>query len=98
MEMPAASERSTISRSSVSGRLVAFLFMVSLGFATIPIFSCEFLSINDYLNHLSRAAVLLWYYDDPGVSSYFIPNWKPVPNLAFDIWIFGLGRFLPLPV
>ncbi len=77
---------------------MAFLFVVSLGISSIPIFSCEYPSINDYFNHLSRAATLLWYYDDPTFSSYFLPNWKPLPNLAFDIWIFGLGRILPVAV
>jgi hypothetical protein len=75
---------------------VAFLFVVSLGIASVPIFSCEFPSINDYFNHLARTAVLLWYHDNPAFSSYFLPNWKPLGNLAFDIWIFGLGRFLPV--
>jgi hypothetical protein len=41
---------------------------------------------------------LLWYHDNPAFSSYYLPNWKPLPNLAFDIWIFGLGRILPVPV
>jgi hypothetical protein len=71
---------------------------VSLGIAAIPIFSCEFPSINDYFNHLARAAALLWYDDNPEFSSYFLPNWKPLPNLAFDVWIFGLGRILPIVV
>jgi hypothetical protein len=94
--MDAISEGSARSRSGVSGRLVAVLFVVSLGIATIPIFSCEFPSINDYFNHLARATVLLRYDDTPAFSLYFLPNWKPLPNLAFDIWIFGLGRILPI--
>ena len=96
--MSAISEGSTGSRSSVSGRLVASLFLASLGIAAIPIFSCEFPSINDYFNHLARAAVLLQYNDNPAFSLYFVPNWKPLPNLAFDIWIFGVGRILPIAV
>src|SRR5438270_7780838 len=96
--MSATSEESTRSPSGVSGRLVVLLFVASLGIAAIPIFSCEFPSINDYFNHLARAAVLLRYYDNAAFSLYFVPNWKPLPNLAFDIWIFWFGRILPFVV
>jgi hypothetical protein len=83
-------------QSRVSGALVAVLFVVSIGVASIPVFDNRFLSINDYYNHLARTAILLHYTDEPTFSVYFLPNWQLLPNLAFDIWVCTLGRILPI--
>lgn len=80
----------------VKGRLVAVLFVVSIGVASVPIFGNQFLSINDYYNHLARTAVLLHYADDPAYSLYYLPNWQLLPNLAFDLWVYALGQILPV--
>ena len=82
--------------SGVSGGLVAVLFVVSIGIASVPIFGNQFLSINDYYNHLARTAVLLHGDGDPTFSRYFLPNWQLLPNLAFDLWVWGLGQILPV--
>jgi hypothetical protein len=78
--------------------MVAILFIFSVGIASIPIFSYQFLSINDYLNHLARSNVLLRYHDDPTFTRFFVPNWQPLPNLAFDLWILVTGQVIPVEI
>jgi hypothetical protein len=80
----------------VNGRVVAALIILSIGIAIVPVFSNHTLSINDYLNHLARADVLLHYQHDPAYCRFFISNWSPIPNLALDLWVFVLGQFLPV--
>ena len=72
--------------------------LVCVGVATIPIFSDRYLSINDYLNHLARGAVLLNYHSNPAFAQFFAPNWQMLPNLALDVWILGLGQILPVDI
>ncbi len=83
-------------RAGISGWLVAGLFVVCVGLAALPIFSHRFLSINDYLNHLARSDVLLHYNSNVGVSRFYTPHWRILPNLALDLWVFGFGRILPV--
>jgi hypothetical protein len=80
-------------RVTVNGWLIFGLFVACVGVATIPIFSDRYLSINDYLNHLTRGAVLLNYDSNPAFAQFFAPNWQVLPNLALDLWILGFGRF-----
>lgn len=71
---PAAVRGPPFVQSPASGRLVAVLFIVSIGVASIPIFDNRFLSINDYYDNLARTAVLLHYTDEPNFPLYFLPN------------------------
>jgi hypothetical protein len=80
----------------VNGWVVAALMILSVGITIVPVFSNRTLSINDYLNHLARADVLLHYHDDPAYPRFFILNWSPIPNLALDLWVLLLGQFLPV--
>ena len=88
-EMPAPVHAPAELRSGISGGLVALLFDASTGISSIPIFRNEFVLINDYYKHLARTTVLLQYAKESAFSLYFIPNWQPLPNLAFDIWVLG---------
>ncbi len=72
------------------------LFVAAVGVAVIPIATNRVLSINDYLNHLARGAVLLNYNSNPTFSRFYMPNWQMLPNLASDLWIVGLGHTMPV--
>ena len=74
------------------------LYIIGVGIATIPIFTTRYPSLNDYLNHLTRAYVLARYNDDPAFARFFVPNWQPLPNLAFDVWVLVFGQFLPIEI
>lgn len=85
-------------RVTVNGWLIFGLFVACVGVATIPIFSDRYLSVNDYLNHLARGAVLLNYNSNPAFAQFFAPNWQVLPNLALDLWILGFGQVLPVEI
>jgi hypothetical protein len=85
-------------RVTGNGWLVFGLFLACVGVATIPIFSDRYLSINDYLNHLARGAVLLNYQSNPAFAQFSAPNWQMLPNLALDVWILVFGQILPVEI
>jgi len=80
----------------VRGSLVAAVFIMSVGIAWMPIFRYQFLSINDYFNHLARSYILLHYHDQHEFARFFALNWKPLPNLALDLWMLAIGQVLPV--
>jgi hypothetical protein len=75
----------------------AAVFVVILAISCYPLFSHKFLSIDDLLNHLSRAWILLHLKDMPAFRREYAPNWRALPDLALDIYAHILGRLLPLP-
>jgi hypothetical protein len=77
---------------------IGILFVCSIGFVALPIFSVQMLSINDYYNHLGRTFVLLHYRDYSTLSEFFLPNWELLPNLAFDSWMVVFGHYLPIEI
>lgn len=52
----------------------------------------------DYPNHLARAYVLAFGEDDPVLSRFYAPDWAIIPNLAVDLVLPGLLRFMPVHV
>ncbi len=84
--------------SFVRTRIILILYIIGVGIATIPIFTTRYPSLNDYLNHLARGYVLLHYNDEPAFPRLFVPNWQPLPNLAFDVWILVFGQVLPIEI
>ncbi len=79
---------------ALSGWRITALCALAIAIAAVPVFTNRFLSINDYLNHLARTAVLLDYHADPGFARFYLLHWRPLPNLAFDLWMVAWGRLL----
>jgi hypothetical protein len=77
---------------------VVAAFIIVLILSCYPLFTNKFLSINDLLNHLARAWILLHLKDTPAFRQEYAPNWRMLPNLALDIYANILGRVLPLPL
>src|SRR5438270_2942032 len=96
--MSAFSVRRLESCSFVRARIILILYILGIGIAAIPIFTMHYPSLNDYLNHLARGYVLLHYNDDPAFTRFFVLNWQPLPNLAFDVWILVFGQVLPIEI
>ncbi len=90
--------QAVMGRVMINGWLIFGLFAACVGVATISVFTDRYLSINDYLNHLARGAVLLNYHRSAAFAQFFAPNWQMLPNLAFDLWIVGLGHILPVQI
>ena len=84
--------RRSRSRVFVKLWIIPTFYVVGIGIATIPIFTTRYPSLNDYLSHLARGYVLLHYNEDPAFARFFVPNWQPLPNLAFDVWVLVFGQ------
>jgi hypothetical protein len=82
----------------VSRTRAVVVFAAALAFCCYPLFAHRFMSINDMLNHLSRAWILLHLKDTPAFRREYAPNWRMLPDLALDLYNNALGRILPLPL
>jgi hypothetical protein len=86
------------------GEKALVAFVVVFGISLYPIFSHDFISINDIYNHVAPAAVLARYGEIAAFKEYWIPNLRFVPYLGFDLvagklmsW-FSLGWVVKLMV
>jgi hypothetical protein len=66
--------------------------------AQLPIWLNEFLPLQDYPNHLARMYVLLNYHNDPHLQEYYRVNFTILPNLAMDIIVPFLAKFVGLEI
>lgn len=73
-------------------------FVVICAVTLFPIFSHQFISLNDVYNHIARAPVLAHYNDVPAFRQYWIPNWRLVPYIGFDLVALGLLPWFSLGV
>jgi len=65
--------------------VVLVLLLVPLAFAEMPV-------LLDYPNHLARAVILAG--QAPEAEAWFAPDWRVLPNLAFDLLMMPLLRVL----
>jgi hypothetical protein len=82
----------------VSGTRAAVVFGIALALSCYPLFAHRFMSINDMLNHLARAWILLHLNSTPAFRHEYAANWRMLPDLALDLYSHVLGRLLPLPL
>jgi hypothetical protein len=69
----------------------ALLMLVPLTVVDVP-------PLLDYPNHLARMYLHLHASEDPVLSSAYASHWDIIPNLAIDLLIPALARFMPLDV
>lgn len=50
----------------------------------------------DYPIHLARSYIILEHENNPILRDIFSVNWRPLPNLASDIILYFVGRFLSI--
>lgn len=74
--------------------LVAYLVLLTL--AQLPIWLNDFVPLQDYPNHLARMYILMNWQGDPFLQEYYRLNWAILPNLAMDIIVPILAKFLGL--
>jgi len=66
-------------------------FAILLAVAAAPVFSTVMPPLFDYPNHLARMHLLAESGND-----YYTVNWAPLPNLAEDLAVPAMARFMPL--
>ena len=62
----------------------------------VPIAITRFPPLHDYTNHLGRAYILFHLHDVPAFDHMYQADWRPYPNLALDLILVGLQRFMPI--
>jgi hypothetical protein len=86
-----------MSDSSLSGKRLAVLFLALIGAWMIPVWSVDFPPLVDYPNHLARMAILSDGGEDPHLREYYDIRWAVLPNLAMDVVVPFLARFISVP-
>lgn len=78
------------SRLTMTTPLAFLAFIVTVGISVFPVFTHQFISLNDVYNHVARAPVLAYYHKIPEFTKYWVPNWRLVPYAGFDLIAVGL--------
>ncbi len=77
-------------RPSVVIALVAAFLVVAL----IPLFTCSPLPLGDYPNHLARMYIISTLPHSQILQRYYEIHWQLIPNLALDLMVPQLARFM----
>ena len=77
------------------GILVA-IHVLLIGFTLSPLLWVSVPPLVDYPNHLARMSILAHADQTSGVAQNYIPNWRLLPNLAMDLVVPALARFVSL--
>jgi len=83
-----------IIRSDWSGRSLFVAFVVLYLGATLPILSVKVPPLGDYANHLSRMFIIASGGGDAFLAQYYKVKWAIIPNLAMDVLVPPLLRFI----
>src|SRR5438128_9210751 len=86
---------SSVGSVSRPGMIIA-LIVVFLTVALIPLFTCSPLPLADYPNHLARMYIINSLPHSPTLQRYYEVHWQLIPNLALDLIVPQLARFLPV--
>src|SRR6266404_6709098 len=79
-------------------RPVVFIALIAafLTVALIPLFTCSPLPLADYPNHLARMYIITSLRHSPLLQRYYEIRWQLIPNLALDLVVPPLARFMPV--
>src|ERR1700733_4151664 len=78
----------------LEGRTAIFAaFAILLAIVSVPLFSTVLPPLVDYPNHLARMHLLA-----EGGNQFYAVRWAPLPDLAADLVIPPLTRFMPLEI
>jgi hypothetical protein len=93
---PEGSAAGDSSSFEISLATTSIVFVAVLAVSLYPIVSHPIVSIDDFANHLGRIWVLRHYQQIPELHLYFVPYWQFQPDLAIDVVVGMLARFLPV--
>jgi hypothetical protein len=80
----------------LDGTEFAARFAILALLACLPVLLCETLPLIDYPNHLARMHILSALPSSAQLQNYYAIVWQPLPNLAMDLTVPVLARWLPL--
>lgn len=92
------SSRAINLQSSSARELKAYyaLLLLILALILIPIWIVDYPNMIDYPNHLTRCFILAHYHENPLWQQRYSIDFTPIPNLAIDLVVVPLAKFLPL--
>src|SRR5258708_1387532 len=76
--------------------VVIALLGAFLTVALVPLFTCSPLPLADYPNHLARMYIITSLRHSPLLQRYYEIHWQLIPNLALDLIVPPLARFMPV--
>ena len=85
----------------MNNRAGSLYWIVLAGVAAVqiaPLFLIKFLPLVDLPNHEARIAILAHYASNPSMQKYYVVDWRPIPDLAFDLFAVPLVRLGLTPV
>ncbi len=92
---PLQSGVGSVRRMPRPGMVIALL-AAFLAVALIPLFTCSPLPLADYPNHLARMYIIASLRHSPLLQRYYEIHWQLIPNLALDLIVPPLARFMPV--
>ena len=99
LQQISARKRRLLFTGSISELKTYYLaLLLVLVVCLIPIWSVDYPGLTDYPNHLVRGYVLAHYCENPLWQQRYSVDLTPLPNLAIDLFVVPLQRFLPLLV
>jgi hypothetical protein len=63
-----------------------------------PLFIVKYLPLVDLPNHEARIAILAHYSSNPTMRKFYVVDWRPIPDLAFDLFAVPLVRLGLTPI
>jgi len=79
-----------------SPRAVAALYALLTMAALLPLFLVDVVPLANMPNHMARIRVLAEIGQDPSLALHYRLNWGLQPNLAVDLLLTPLARFVPV--
>lgn len=77
----------------LSDRHLPWLYLIVATIACMPLFFVEIPPLLDYPNHLARAHILANLNGDAVLAASYEARWRPLPNLANDVFLLVLSQW-----
>jgi len=98
LERGALASADPVKQQSDNPVLVGALFVFLLAIAAYPVFTTNVAPLADYPYHLARVYIHLAHAASAELQTYYTPSLSAQPNLAMDLVVPALARFMPLEV
>jgi hypothetical protein len=96
--VPDPSERAASVRAAPlrEGVRTAALFAATMVAVAIPVATNPLPPLSDYINHLATAHIVDAIATDPDLQRFYRIEWQPIPNLAMELTVPLLHRFMSI--
>jgi hypothetical protein len=92
--LPPGQRRAVLSDSNLYWLILTVVAMAELA----PLALIQYLPLVDLPNHEAGVYVLAHYASDPSMRKYFIVDWRPIPDMGFELFSVPLVRLGISPI